>query len=53
MENTKNEIKEKLKGGRRKVKRNGIIVKRNGKGERKKLKRNSRGEDESEEDRSF
>ena len=32
MENTKNEIKEKLKRGRRKVKRNGIIVKRNGKG---------------------
>ena len=29
MENTKNEIKEKLKRGRRKVKRNGIIVKRN------------------------
>ena len=34
MENTKNEIKEKLKRGRRKVKINGIIVKGNGKGER-------------------
>ena len=43
MENTKNEIKEKLKRGRRKVKRNGTIVKGNWKGEKKETEEELKG----------